>query len=201
VITLRGQIDRLRKSGYGAFFRPGDAAQAGITYHQIQQLVAVGEVERLSRGLYRLTSVEPTENYSLAAACARIPRAVVCLLSALRVHDIGTQVTRDVWIAIPHGTKAPRESGFRLRLVRFSGAALKYGVVPISFEGVAARITNPTRTVLDCFRYERLVGREAAREALRDALRQRLVTVDGLYRATEVLPSRRLRAVLDATAG
>ena len=70
--------------------------------------------------------------------------------------------------------------------------------MPITFEGVRARITNPARTVVDCFRYQRRVGGEAAKEALYDALRERKVTVDALYRVLEVLPSVRLRATLEA---
>ena len=191
---------RLRHARLGAFFRPSQVEQKGITYHELSQMVAAGHVEHVARGLYRLSEAEPTENYSIAAACARVPRAIVCLLSALRIHEIGTQVTRDVWLAIPRGTRTPRESGVRMRIVQFSGAALTSGVVATEFEGVPARITNPARTVLDCFRFQRLVGRETAREALRDALRQKLVTVDSLYRALKALPSERLSRVLDATA-
>jgi predicted transcriptional regulator of viral defense system len=154
----------------------------------------------VARGLYRLADAQPTEDYSIAAACARAPRAIVCLLSALRVHGIGTQVPNAVWLAIPHRSRMPRLPGLRARVVRFSGAALTYGVIETTFEGVRARITDPVRTVLDCFRYERLVGREAAREALHDARSQKLVTVDALFRAMNVLPSRQLRHILDFTA-
>lgn len=151
----------------------------------------------MARGLYRLADAEATEHYSLAAACAQVPRSVVCLVSALQVHGIGTQVSRDVWLAIPHKARAPRLRGTRLRLLRFTGPAWTYGVVDASFEGVAARITSPARTVVDCFRFERLIGREAAMEALRDALRRRLVTVDALGRVLDVLPSRRLEVALN----
>jgi predicted transcriptional regulator of viral defense system len=188
----------LTKAGLGAFFRPSQVERLGIEYDELQRFVASGVAERVGRGLYRLTEAEPTENYSLAAVAARVPRSVICLLSALRVHGIGSQVPREVWLAIPHKARAPRFPGTRIRLLRFSGAAWTYGVVDTSFEGVPARITNPTRTVVDCFRFERLIGREAALDALRDSLRQRLVTTDSLFRTFEVLPSRRLRAVLMA---
>jgi predicted transcriptional regulator of viral defense system len=82
-------------------------------------------------------------------------------------------------------------------VVRFSGAAWTYGVKATEFEGVPARITSPARTIVDCFRYERLIGPEAAMEALLDGLRRRVVTVGELDRAERVLPSRRLRAALD----
>ena len=171
---------------------------AGLTRDQLRALVRAGKVERIGRGLYRLADAEPTEHYSLAMACARVPRSVVCLLSALRVHGIGTQAPAEIWLAIPHKARVPRLPELRLRIVRFSGPAWTFGVKEIDFEGVPARITSPARTIVDCFRFERLVGPEAATEALQDVLRQRKVTVADLTRVEEVLPSRRLRAVLDA---
>ena len=85
-----------------------------------------------------------------------------------------------------------------VRLLRFSGAAWTYGIQEMKFEGVPARITSPDRTVVDCFRFERLVGREAALEALRGALQDRKVTTAALARTLEVLPSRRLKTILEA---
>ncbi len=192
--------DRLRKAGLGVFFRPGQLDALGITYDQLRRLEAAGTVERVDRGLYRLTDAEPTEHYSLAAACARVPRSIVCLLSALKVHGIGTQLPREVWLAIPHKARSPRLPGIKIRLLRFSGAAWTYGVCDTEFEGVPARITSPARTVVDCFRFEHLIGREAALEALLDALQHRKVTTDALLRTLEVLPARRLSAALESLA-
>lgn len=189
---------RLRAAGLGAFFRPGQVEEAGLTRHQLRTLVRRGVIERVRRGLYRLAGAEPTEHYSLAMACARVPTSVVCLLSALRVHEIGTQAPGEVWLAIPHKARRPRLPELRLRIVRFSGPAWNYGVKSTVFEGVPARITTPARTVVDCFRFERLVGPEVAIEALEDGLRTRKLTVAELTRVSEVLPSRRLNAVLDA---
>jgi predicted transcriptional regulator of viral defense system len=145
-----------------------------------------------------MADAEPTEHYSLAMACARVPNSVVCLLSALRVHGIGTQAPAEVWIAIPHKARRPRLPELRLRVVHFSGPAWTFGVKETSFEGVPARITSPARTIIDCFRLERLIGPEIAMEALQDAMRRHLVTVGELSRTEEVLSSRRLRAQLDA---
>lgn len=189
--------EQLRRAGIGAFFRPGQLEALGVSYDRLQRLVARGEVERVARGLYRLAEVEPTEHHSLAAACARVPRSIVCLLSALQVHEIGTQVPRAVWLAIPHKARAPRLPSIQIRLIRFSGAAWTCGVQSTEFEGVPARITSPARTVVDCFRYERLIGREAAQEALRDALARKRTTVDALERVLEVLPSRTLASALE----
>ena len=190
---------KLKKAGIGAFFRPGELAVVDIDTRGLQRLMDDGVVEQVSRGLYRLTEAEPTVNYTLASVCARVPGAVVCLLSALKVYGIGTHVPAEVWIAIPNKARVPRIATARVRVVRFSGAAWNVGVVETAFEGVPTHITTPARTLVDCFRYERLIGREAAREALRDALERRQVTMDALYNTLDVLPSRRLRNVLEAS--
>ncbi len=187
----------LRAAGLGGFFRPSQLAAAGLTRDQLPALVRSGQVERIGRGLYRLADAEPTENYSLAMACTRVPISIVCLLSALRVHGIGTQAPAAVWLAVPHKARKPRVPELKLRVVRFSGPAWSFGVEDTAFEGVPARITSPARTVADCFRFERLVGPEVAIEALQDALRQRKVTIAALSRVVDVLPSRRLGAALD----
>lgn len=183
---------RLRSVGAGTFFRPRDAAELGIGSRELRRLVEAGTVERVARGLYHLAEAEPTEHYTLAAVCARVPKAIVCLLSALSVHRLGTQLPREVWIAIPHKARQPRISELPIKVIRFSGASLRYGVLKTEFEGVPARITSPARTVVDCFRFRRLVGKDVALEALREALRERKASVDEIWRAAEVCRARSL---------
>ena len=190
-------VELLRRAALGAFFRPSQVGATGLTRDQLPALVRSGKVDRIGRGLYRLAGAEPTEHYSLAMACARVPNSIVCLLSALSVHGIGSQAPAAVWLAIPHKARKPRLAGLKLRIVHFSGPAWAFGVQKTEFEGVPGRITSPARTVADCFRFERLVGREVAMEALQDALRQRKVTIAELSRVVEVLPSRLLSAALD----
>ena len=197
ITDLQIDKERLQKAGLGVFFRPGQIDKLGITYDQLGRLVKSGEVERVQRGLYRLTSAEPTEHASVAAVCALVPNAVVCLLTALNVYEIGTQLPHQVWIGIHHKARPPKRSPFRTRLVRFSGAAWTYGAGDTVFEGVPARITSPARTIVDCFRFEHLIRRETALEALRDGLREQKVTVDSLFRILEELPSRRLSTALE----
>ena len=192
----------LRSLGAKTFFRQRDAAAVGVHSRALRRLVNDGSVERVARGLYRRTDAELTKHYTRAAVCARVPSAVVCLLTALSVHELGTQLPRDVWIAIPHKARTPRLHGLPVRVVRFSGAALRYGVVNVTFEGVPARITSPARTVVDCFRFRRLVGRDVALEALRDALHDRRATVGEILRAAEVCRARSLVVpVLEALTG
>ena len=161
--------------------------------------MADGSVERVARGLYSRTDAEITEHYTVAAVCARVPSAIVCLLTALDIYEFGTQLPWQVWIAIPHKARTPRLPGLLVKVVRFSKASLRCGVEDTTFDGVPARITNPARTVVDCFRLQRLVGIDVAVEATRDALRSRKATVDQIWRAAEVLRAKSLvRPVLVA---
>ncbi len=188
----------LREAGIGSFFRPSQLESLGIPYRRLRQLEAEAVIERVDWGMYRLADAEPTERYSKAFVCARVPNAIICLLSALQVYEIGTQLPRQVWIAIPHKARPPSVKTPAVRLLRFSGAAWTYGVQETSFEAVPARITSPARTLVDCFRFQRLIGQEAALEALQDAFHDRKVTAEALLRTLEVLPSRRLSNILES---
>jgi predicted transcriptional regulator of viral defense system len=194
-------LDLLCAAAMTGFFRAVQLEAAGLTRNHLPALLRSGLVERVSRGIYRLSDSEPTENYSLAMACTRVPNSIVCLLSALRVHGIGTQAPAEVWLAIPHKARRPFLRELRLRIVRFSGPAWTFGIQKTEFEGVPARITSPARTIADCFRFERLVGPEAAMEAFQDALRRRKVTVAELSHATESLCNRRVQAYLEGLKG
>lgn len=104
---------KLRAANLGAFFRPRQLEAIGISYDRLQSLVAAGAVDRVGWGLYRFTDDEPTEHYSLAAVCAKVPHSIVCLLSALQVHGIGTQLPHEIWRAIQHkDTSKPLAAGF-----------------------------------------------------------------------------------------
>jgi predicted transcriptional regulator of viral defense system len=191
--TLRLTKARLDAAGVGAFFRPRDVLRLGMSFHQLQRLAAEGSVEKLGGGLYRLSEVEPNELETFAMVAAAAPNAIVCLLTALQIHGIGTQSPHEVWIALDRKGRKPRRVPTHLRIVRFSGAMLTYGVVTRSMLGVPVAITSPARTVVDCFRYRNKVGIDVAMEALRDAVRSRITTVDEIGRAAEVC---RIRTVI-----
>jgi predicted transcriptional regulator of viral defense system len=164
-----------------------------VSFRQLQRLAAEGTVEKLGGGLYRLSEVEPNELETIAMVASAAPNAIICLLTALRVHEIGTQSPHEVWIALDRKGRTPRRVPTRLRIVRFSGAMLTYGVVQRTMLGVPVSITSPARTVVDCFRYRNKVGIDVAMEALRDAVRARITIVDEIVRAAEVC---RIRTVI-----
>lgn len=176
----------LQRAGIGVFFRPRDLVRLGLTHYQLQRLVAGGSVERVGSGLYRLADVEATEMETIAMVASAVPHAIVCLLSALRIHEIGTQSSHQVWLAIDRKARKPARLPAKTSIVRFSGQMLTYGVVIQSMQGVPVRITTPARTVVDCFRYRNKVGLDVALEALRDAIQSRKAVVSEIDRAAEV---------------
>jgi predicted transcriptional regulator of viral defense system len=150
-------------------------------------------VEPVGSGLYRLAEIEPTERETIAMVASAVPKAIICLLSALSVHEIGTQIPAEVWIALDRKARKPRRVPAKLRVVRFSGAMLTYGVIRMPMQGVSVAITSPARTVVDCFRYRRRVGLDVAMEALRDAFRSRKASADQIWRTAGVC---RIQSVL-----
>ncbi|MDD9981260.1 MAG: transcriptional regulator [Gammaproteobacteria bacterium] len=189
----------LQEAGIGAFFRPRDLAPLEISHRKLQGLVSRGVVENFGNGLYRLTEVPATELETIAMVAAAVPNVVVCLLTALQVHEIGTQSPHKTWVALDRKARKPAHPPARLRVVRFSGPMLTYGVVRRSALGVPFRITSPARTVVDCFRYRNKLGLEIALEALQDVLRSRTATVGEIMRAAEVCRARTvMRAYLEA---
>lgn len=99
-----------------------------------------------------------------------VPSGVVCLLSALRFHEVGTQNPHQVWLAIHPKARLPRVQQPPLHIVRFSGPALELGIEVHELEGKPVKVFSAAKTVVDCFRYRNKLGLDVALEALRDLL-------------------------------
>jgi|SRR5579884_938672 len=173
--------------------RPRDLDGHDIPRMTLTRLHRAGLLERPSRGVYVLASAEATEHHDLAEACKRVPRGVVCLLSALRFHGLTTQAPFEVWLAVDRKARLPRVEHPPLRVVRFPARQLVEDIEEHEIEGVPVRVTNPARTVVDCFAYRNKIGLDVALEALRDCWRRRRATMDQLHRAAQ---ARRMANVM-----
>lgn len=169
-----------------ATFRPRDLEARGIPRSRLRAWLKRGTVEQLARGLYQRIDADLGEHETIAGVATRVPSAVVCLLTALRVHGIGTQLPRKVWIAIDRKARKPRVTGLPVHIVRFSGPMLTYAVETREVQGVRFRITSPARTVVDCFRYRNKIGLDVAIEALRDVLAWQRIPVNEILRSAKV---------------
>jgi len=167
-----------------------DLKAQGIPREYLWQLQQKGLLERAGRGIYRQPNWKVTENHSLVEVAQRVPRGVICLLSALRFHDLTTQSPFEVWVAIDR--KAHRSNSIRdghmtpLHIVRFSGEALTSGVEEHTIEGVIVKIYSPAKTVADCFKYRNKIGIDVAMEALRDCWQKRRASADELWRYAKI---------------
>ena len=128
-----------------------------------------------------------------------MPGGVICLLTALRFHNLTTQNPAEVWIALPEKARKPRLDYPRLRVARFSGAALTEGIETRRVEGVEVRVYSAAKTVADCFKYRNKVGIDVAVEALRDFSRHHRGGATALARFARICRvTRVMQPYLDA---
>ncbi|MDR3568327.1 MAG: type IV toxin-antitoxin system AbiEi family antitoxin domain-containing protein [Syntrophobacteraceae bacterium] len=167
-------------------FRPKELEPYGIPREYLSRLYRAGVVQRVGRGLYTLPNAEVSEHYSLAQMCKRVPHGVICLLSALRFHNLTTQPPFEVWMAIDVKARKPKVEGLPLHIVRFSGQSLRFGIDEHLIQGVTVRVYGPAKTVADCFKYRNKIGLDVALEALRECLRERGCTMDDLWHYAKI---------------
>ncbi len=177
------QVLELAQQG---LLRVCDLTSRGLHPEYLRRLYQKGLVRREGRGLYIAADAEISVHYGLARVAKRIPHGVICLLSALSFHEIGTQLPHQVWMAIDRRAARPKMQFPPLRVMRFSGAALTEGVETYQIEGVPVQIFNPAKTVADCFKYRNKIGLDIALEALKECIRDRRTTMDDLWHFAKV---------------
>jgi predicted transcriptional regulator of viral defense system len=175
---LMNQSDRiLELARHRRVLRAADVREHGCSPQLLIRLHQTGKLHRLARGLYGLPDAEATEHQTLIEVCQRVPKAVLCLLSALQFHEIGTQFPHDVWVALPEGSQAPAPGYPTLRITRLRGAAYSDGIQTVTDHGAPIRVYSAAKTVTDCFKFRNKIGLDVALEALKDAWRSRKVTM------------------------
>lgn len=181
--TAERLIELARSRG---LIRPCDLAPFGIPRVSLTRAVRRGLLERIGRGLYGLPGREVSAHGLLAEVARRVPKGVVCLLSALRFHGLTTQAPFEVWLAIENKALAPKLDYPPLRIVRFSGKAFTEGVEEHVVDRVTIRITGVAKTVADCFKYRNKIGLDVALEALREVWHERRMSSDDIWRYAKV---------------
>ena len=199
---MRDAIQLAKRKGV---LRARDLDEIGVPRYTLSALVERGLLQRIERGTYVLTGSDWNEHQTLIEVARRVPNGVICLLTALRFHEIGTQEPPAVWLCIESKAWAPRLNTPRLEIVRQSGRAWSEGVdehqLPVGETSVAVKITSPAKTVADCFKFRNSVGMDVALEALHDAVRRKLVTYNELWHyATIDRVAKVMRPYLEAVA-
>lgn len=180
--------------------RPSDLAELGIPRIYLTRLTASGKLARAGRGLYRLADASLSENEGLTIVAARAPQAVFCLLTALQFHGLTTQLPRQVWIALPQGSHAPKMDYPPVKLIQYTGDAFTQGIETHRIDQVDIRVYSIAKTVADCFKHRNKIGLDVALEALKDARSQKKASADDLWRYAKICRvANVMRPYLEAT--
>lgn len=160
-------LEKLKKL---SIFTTSDAEKLNISRAALSRAVEKGQIEKLQRGLYGYIGREESEMQSFAEISARAKNGVICLLSALRYHDLTTQAPFQVWLCIKKGDRAPNIGYPSIQIVR-SREVEDFGVISTQVDGVPVLVTDVERTVVDCFKFRNKIGIDVAIEALTEAKR------------------------------
>ena len=178
--TKVSRVLRLARRGP---IRARDLDAAEIPRAYLRRLVERGMLEQAGRGIYRLASSDATGLRSVADVAAHAPEGIICLLSALQVHGLTTELPHAVWLMIDTRARSQKIDTPAIEIVRAQGKARTHGVETRRIDGVPVKVTSPAKTVADCFRYRRHVGLETAIAALRDYVSKKAGSVDALVAA------------------
>ena len=197
--TVTDQERILQLARKHGLIKAKDVTAIGLHTQTLTRLIRKGQLERVARGLYRLPDYDLTEHHGLVLASVAASGGVICLLSALQFHGIGTQLPHEVWIALDRRTRKPAIDYPPLRIVRFSGEALTAGVEEHALEGHTVRVYNVAKTLADCFKYRNKIGLDVALEALNEAWRNRRFTMDEIEHYARICRvSKVMRPYLEA---
>jgi predicted transcriptional regulator of viral defense system len=151
----------------GGVLTTKEALGAGIHPSILYEMHRVGIIEKLSRGLYRLSDLPPLGNPDFVSVAIKIPQGVITLVSALAFHEITTQIPHEIYIALKRGTEPPRLKYPPIRIFWFTGDAFSDGIEQYDVDGTLVKIYRPEKTIADCFKYRNKIGLDVALEALK----------------------------------
>jgi predicted transcriptional regulator of viral defense system len=183
----------------GGSLRMSEALRLGINRKTLYAMRDAAVLESVTRGLYRLASLEPLAYPDLVAVVARVPQGVLCLISALSFHELTTQVPHTIDVALERGTRKPRLDYPPTRYFWFSGPAFHEGIETHELDGAPVRIYDPEKTVADCFRYRNKIGMDVVLEAMRLWRERRRKKLDALLKYARMRHvERAMRPYLEA---
>lgn len=173
-------------TNHSGILRAARAVELGVPRHVLYEMVKSGELVREGQGIYRLSDSEPLGNPDLVQISLRVPRAVICLISALYFHELTTQIPNAVYFALPRDVKTPKVHYPPIRVFHFSKSPYQAGIVEYEVDGVKVKVYDREKTVADCFKFRRKVGMDVALEALRDYMKQPKMNVSLLMKYAKV---------------
>ena len=183
----------------GGILNTKRAVELGVHPRELYALRDAGKLERLERGLYRLANAKPLGNPDLVTVSHKVPKGVVCLISALAFHRLTTQIPHSVYLAIPANDQTPAMQYPPLRIFWYSRPVYESGIAEVTLDGTQVRIYSAEKTLADCFKFRNQVGLDTVLEALKEYIPRGHPKVDDLVRYSEICRVRRvMRPYLEA---
>lgn len=170
----------------GGTFRVREAMRAGVHPRTLYAMRDKGLIERLGRGVYRIAGMSALGNPDLATVAMKIPKGVICLISALSYHEMTTEIPHQIYLALPRGSEPPRLDYPPLRIFWFSGPAFEEGIEHHDIDGIHIKVYSPEKTIADCFKYRNKIGLDVVLEALKFYRQAKHFKVDELMRYAKV---------------
>jgi predicted transcriptional regulator of viral defense system len=201
----RSEIDgvqRIKDSlrSHGGAFHTGEAIKAGVHPRTLYSLRDQGVLERLGRGMYRFADMPAMGNPDLATVALKVPKGVICLISALSWHEMTSEIPHEIYLALPRGAEPPRLAYPPLRIFWFQGHAFEEGVEEHDMDGIRVRIYSPEKTLADCFKYRNKIGLDVFLEALKLYRHSRRFKADTLVHFARICRVEKvIRPYLEAT--
>jgi len=171
---------------HSGILRASEAIRLGVPEHIVYEMVQKGELARETRGVYRLADSDPLGNPDLVQVSLLVPKAVICLISALYFYELTTQIPHSVYIALPQNSPRPRLKYPPLEVFWVTNYLHSVGVDVHVLDGVKVKIYNREKTVADCFKFRNRVGEDVALEALKDYIRQPKLDVHKLLEYAKI---------------
>ena len=167
-------------------FSAREATAYGIPHAILSYNCKRGKIVRVGRGLYASSELQPTSYPDLAQLVAKQVDFVVCLISALHIHEFTTQLPNSLWIAIRQGARIPSITPWPLSCIHLNKAPYEFGIEEHEIDGLKVKVYSAAKTVADCFKFRNKIGLDVALEALREGVRLKLFTITELDAAAEV---------------
>lgn len=172
--------------GHGGILRTSQAMRLGIHPRDLYAMTASAVLEQIHRGVYRISAAAALVHPDLVTVVIKVPKGVICLISALAIHEITTQIPHEVYIALPYGAEKPRLKHPPARYVWFKEPAFSSGIERKQVDGLPLRIYSAGKTVADCFKARNKIGLDVAIEALKLCREKRRSSADELLKFARV---------------
>jgi predicted transcriptional regulator of viral defense system len=171
---------------HNGLLRVSQAIKLGVPEYIVYEMIEKGALVKEARGIYRLANSDPLSNPDLVQVSLLVPKAVICLISALYFYELTTQIPHSIYIALPQNTGKPRLKYPPLEVFWVTNSLHSIGVETHSLDGVKVKIYNREKTIADCFKFRKRIGEEIALEALKDYVKQPKLDVHKLLQYAKI---------------